>query len=148
VFGKDAVLDDNAAALAWFDYTLKGKANEYASGAPVRLFVMGENRWRDEQEFPLARTRYTKYYLHSAKSPSTAAGDGTLVTEAPRREPPARFDYDPEQPVPTIGGRPCRRATPQPRPHHPPPHQPRAGRSLCSPPARPPPTARTGDRPP
>jgi uncharacterized protein len=126
VFGKDAVLDDDAVALAWFDYALKGKANEYASGAPVRIFVMGENRWRDEQEFPLARTRYTKYYLHSAKSPSTAAGDGVLAAEAPRREPPARFDYDPEQPVPTIGGRLCCGATTKPGPYDQRPNESRA----------------------
>jgi putative CocE/NonD family hydrolase len=126
VFGKDAVLDANAAALAWFDYALKGKANEYASGAPVRIFVMGENRWRDEQEFPLARTRYTKYYLHSAKAPSTAAGDGVLAAEAPRREPAARFDYDPEQPVPTIGGRLCCGATTKPGPYDQRPNESRA----------------------
>jgi predicted acyl esterase len=63
VFGKAAVLDMTATTLKWFDYSLKGMKNEYSSGAPVRLFIMGDNVWRDEQEFPLARTRYTKYYL-------------------------------------------------------------------------------------
>ena len=107
VFGKDAVLDMDATALRWFAYALKGEANEYATGAPVRLFVMGENRWRDEKEFPLARERSTRYYLRSAKAPNTAAGDGTLATEAPRTEPPAGFEYDPANPVRTIGGRLC-----------------------------------------
>jgi hypothetical protein len=58
------------------------KADVLDAEPPVRIFVMGENRWRDEAEFPLARTRYTSYYLHSAKSPNTAAGDGALSVEA------------------------------------------------------------------
>jgi putative CocE/NonD family hydrolase len=117
VFGKDAVVDTNATALSWFDYALKDEPNEYASGAPVRLFVMGENRWRDEHEFPPARARVTRYFLRSARSPNTAAGDGTLALEAPRQEPPARYDYDPEQPVRTIGGRLCCGATTKPGPY-------------------------------
>ncbi len=107
VFGKDAVLDMDGTVLRWFAYALKGEANEYATGAPVRLFVMGENQWRDEKEFPLARTRPTRYYLRSAKAPNTAAGDGALALEAPRHEPAAAFDYDPADPVRTIGGRLC-----------------------------------------
>ncbi len=60
VFGKDAVLDMNQTILKWHDFALKGQTNEYAAGAPVRIFVMGDNVWRDEQEFPLARTRVSK----------------------------------------------------------------------------------------
>jgi uncharacterized protein len=107
VFGKDAVLDMTATALKWFDYSLKGITNEYASSAPVRLFIMGENAWRDEREFPLARTRYTKYYLHSTKGANTVAGDGLLSLAAPATERTDEFDYDPQNPVPTIGGRLC-----------------------------------------
>ncbi len=106
-FGPEAVLDMNRAVLEWFDYALKGAANAHASRPPVRLFVMGENRWRDEAEFPLARTRDTKCFLHSARAANSAAGDGSLSLEPPRQEPPARFEYDPERPVETIGGRLC-----------------------------------------
>lgn len=107
VFGKDAVLDHAATALKWFDYSLKGIKNEYSSGAPVRLFIMGENVWRDEQEFPLARTRYTKYYLHSTKGANSISGDGALSVSAPAAETKDEFDYDPQNPVRTIGGRLC-----------------------------------------
>jgi len=107
VFGKEAVLDVEATILEWFDYALKGRPNRYAAGAPVRIFVMGENRWRDEQEFPLARTKYTKYYLRSRQTPNTAAGDGTLSLAPPGKERAASFDYDPQNPVRTIGGRLC-----------------------------------------
>jgi putative CocE/NonD family hydrolase len=107
VFGKAAVFDDTAVALKWFDYSLKGIKNEYASGSPVRLFIMGDNVWRDEQEFPLARTRYTKYYLHSTKGANSVSGDGVLSLATPATETRDEFDYDPQNPVRTIGGRLC-----------------------------------------
>jgi uncharacterized protein len=106
-FGKQAVLNMNETILKWYDYVLKGKQNEFATGKPVRIFVMGDNVWRDENEFPLARTEYTKYYLHSSKGANSASGDGALSTSAPKAEKPDAFDYDPANPVPTIGGRLC-----------------------------------------
>jgi putative CocE/NonD family hydrolase len=107
VFGKAAVLDMTGTALKWFDYTLKGFQNEYTRAAPVRLFIMGENIWRDEQEFPLARTRYTKYYLHSERGANGPASDGELNIQTLSGERPDTFEYDPKNPVPTIGGRLC-----------------------------------------
>ena len=107
VFGKGAVLNLTATALKWFDYALKGAQNEYAGATPVRIFIMGDNLWRDEQEFPLARTRYTKYYLHASKGAIGPAGNGELSLTPPGAEQPEQFDYDPMKPVPTIGGRLC-----------------------------------------
>src|SRR6185369_12622560 len=95
VFGKAALLDMTAAAIAWFDYTLKGAANAYATAKPVRIFVMGDDVWRDESEFPLARTRYTTYYLHASRGANGVAGDGLLSTDTPRAERVESFDYDP-----------------------------------------------------
>lgn len=63
--------------------------------APVRLFVMGENRWRDEEEWPLRRAQPTAWFLRAA---------GLLSPEAPGDEPPDEFVYDPSDPAPTIGG--------------------------------------------
>ena len=107
VFGKDAAWDGNAKLLEWADFALKGQSNAYATGAPVRIFVMGDNAWRDEQEFPLARAKSTRYYLHAAKGANSAAGDGRLGTDPPKKEPPDQFDYDPADPVRTLGGRLC-----------------------------------------
>jgi putative CocE/NonD family hydrolase len=107
VFGKNAVLDHTQAALEWFDYALKGARNAYATGKPVRIFVMGDNVWRDENEFPLARTRYAKYFLHSSRGANGVAGDGLLSETAPGAERAETYDYDPSDPVPTIGGRLC-----------------------------------------
>jgi putative CocE/NonD family hydrolase len=110
VFGKSAVLDMTGTALKWFDYALKGVQNEYASGTPVRIFVMGDNVWRDEQEFPLARTSYTRYYLHPSRRANGERGEltaGELNVTSPKAEPADEYEYDPANPVPTIGGRLC-----------------------------------------
>lgn len=79
----------------WFDYWLKGIQNGIADEPPVKLFIMGQNAWRDEQEWPLARTRYTPFYLH---------GDGLLLSEAPGNQQPDTYVYDPADPTPTHGG--------------------------------------------
>jgi putative CocE/NonD family hydrolase len=106
-FGEAARIDDLQVLLEWADWALKGVANTYATGAPVRLFLMGDNVWRDEQEFPLARARATRYYLHATKGANGAQGDGRLTATPPRREAPDRFQYDPANPVRTLGGRLC-----------------------------------------
>src|SRR5262249_33945719 len=82
-------------------------SNRYATGAPVRIFVMGDNVWRDEQDFPPARAKATRYYLHAAKGANSAAGDGRLGTDPPKKEAPDQYDYDPVDPVRTLGGRLC-----------------------------------------
>jgi putative CocE/NonD family hydrolase len=105
-FGPAAGLDSQDLMARWFDYWLKDGNASAISGPPVRIFVMGENRWRDEQEWPLARARQTRYFLHSAGRANTLDGDGRLSTDAPRDEPPDTFVYDPWNPVPTgaLGG--------------------------------------------
>jgi putative CocE/NonD family hydrolase len=103
-FGPAALIDLHRIQLRWFDHWLKGIDTGLLDEPPVRIFVMGENRWRDEHEWPLARTRYTPYYLRSGGRANTAAGDGTLDPRSPGEEPPDHFVYDPDDPVPTRGG--------------------------------------------
>jgi putative CocE/NonD family hydrolase len=100
-YGSEAGFDSDEAMLEWFDYWLHGKNRAALDTAPVRLFVMGENRWRAEQEWPLARARPTPYYLRSDGRANTASGDGRLELTAPDREPADRYTYDPNDPVPT-----------------------------------------------
>jgi putative CocE/NonD family hydrolase len=66
---------------------------------------MGENRWRDETQWPLERTNFVAYYLHGEGHANTADGDGTLGAQVPGLEEPDRYGYDPDDPVPTAGGR-------------------------------------------
>ncbi|MGE5224897.1 MAG: CocE/NonD family hydrolase [Omnitrophica WOR_2 bacterium] len=90
--------------LRWFDYWLKGIDNGIMREPPLQIFVMGINQWRTENEWPLARTQYTPYYLHSSGSANTLNGDGKLNTETPSQEPVGSYVYDPRNPVPTRGG--------------------------------------------
>ena len=103
-FGPEAMVELHAIQARWFDWVLKGIANGAEQDAPVRIFVMGENRWRDENEWPLARTRYTPIYLHSAGSANGSGGDGRLGYSKPGEEPADTYLYDPSDPVPTRGG--------------------------------------------
>lgn len=103
-FGPESAFDPNKIYLEWFDRTLKGKKPAVTEDAPVRIFVMGTNKWRDENEWPLARTQYTKYYLHSGGKANTLNGDGVLSQDSPKEQPPDKYIYDPRDPVPTRGG--------------------------------------------
>ena len=90
--------------LRWNDRRLKGIDNGIDDEPPIRIWVMGQNEWRFENEWPLARTRYTDYYIHSAGGANTLLGDGILSTDAPGAEPPDTYSYDPEDPVESLGG--------------------------------------------
>lgn len=115
-FGSEASIKGNLAAdvtehhLRYFDHWLKGIDNGVAEEPPLRIFVMGggdghrtpEGRlyhgghWRAEQEWPLARTAFTPYYLLPG---------GGLGTHEPGSRPAATsFRFDPSDPVPTVGG--------------------------------------------
>jgi uncharacterized protein len=100
-FGAQAIIDLSGEQLRWFDRWLK--LVPIKAEAPVRVFVMGTNVWRDEQEWPLARTRWTPYYLHSNGRANSRFGDGTLSTAAPGADQSTdSYTYDPAYPVPFI----------------------------------------------
>ncbi len=100
----------NAEQLRWFDRWLRDVPSGVEDEAPVRIFVMGGGdgrrnangklnhggAWRAEREWPLARTRRTTYYLR--------AGGGLAPERPGADDPPASYSYDPERPVPTVGG--------------------------------------------
>jgi len=115
-FGPAAPVDGNLAPdfltlrLRFFDAWLKGVRGSAQADPAVRLFVMGGGsgrrneqgrmdhggRWRAEADWPIPRTRITAFHLH---------GDGRLATEPPAADAPAiSFDFDPDHPVPSIGG--------------------------------------------
>lgn len=101
-FGPSAIIDLNGYLKRWFDYWLKGKDTEIMSEPPVRLFVMGENRWVNEDSWPLSCTQWTKYYIHSKGRANSLYGDGTLSSKPPEKEPFDSYTSDPANPVPFI----------------------------------------------
>ena len=107
-FGPTANVDALTLQLRWYDYWLKGMDNGLASEAPVKLFVMGRNAWVYEREYPLARTDYRPLYFSSGGNANAAGGDGRLTWTKPAGASPSdRFRYDPNDPVPSVGGNNC-----------------------------------------
>jgi hypothetical protein len=113
-FGPDAAFDENEVTLDWYDYLFLGKQNEFAGNKPVRIFVMGENKWRDEEAWPLERSKPTRYRLFGRLPANGASGDsgngGLLapgVLTQTSSSPSDTFTYDPANPVPTVGGPLC-----------------------------------------
>ncbi len=107
-FGPDSAAPIRRFQAQWFEYWLKSQQPQpEVPFAPVRIFVMGENRWRDEKEWPLARTRYTPFYFAGKGNANTANGDGALVSDPRRTDLPDSYKYDPKNPVPTLGGAIC-----------------------------------------
>jgi uncharacterized protein len=87
--------DLTEAQLRWFDATLKGEEGPLEERPPVEVFVMGENRWRGYEEWPVPGAHEERWHLH---------GGGRLAREEPGRSEPDEYDYDPGDPVPTVGG--------------------------------------------
>ena len=117
-FGRTAEVDFTALMIRWFDTWLKGEDKGMLQTAPVRYFVMGENRWHEAETWPLPEARPRAYYLHSGGSANTPAGNGRLSQRAPacrasgrpaesaqagagrpEKEAPDRYTYDPHDPV-------------------------------------------------
>ena len=77
--------------LRWHDYWLKGIDTGILEEPPIKLFVMGINRWRFEEEWPLSRTRWTRFYLHPKGGLSTdQPGEGepdSFTQPAPYKDP-------------------------------------------------------------
>jgi uncharacterized protein len=92
-----------AELVRYFDRELKEMDNGLDREGPVKLFVLNDNAWRHEAEWPLARTRFTDFFLGSGGKANTPAGDGTLALDCKPSEPD-RYDYDPADPVMSLMG--------------------------------------------
>lgn len=106
-FGPIASPHIRSLQLAWFERYLKSPPAPKPAPPALHIFVMGANVWREEREWPLARTQYTPYYLDSNGNANSATGDGRLITRFQDVHPPDRFIYDPKNPVSTHGGAVC-----------------------------------------
>ena len=93
-FAPHDSIDVAQLQLDFFAHQLRG-VGDLDDEPPVRIFVMGENRWRTEDDWPLARAEETVWHLRSG---------GLLTREPPGDEAPDEYGYDPNDPAPTIGG--------------------------------------------
>ncbi len=103
-FGEQAALNIGELQFKWFEHWLKQKDTGIQDWPRFYLFVMGENVWRGEQEWPLKRTKYTPYYLHSEGDAKDPNGGGALSHGKSESDKVDSFVYDPNDPAPTMGG--------------------------------------------
>ena len=101
-FGPEAERDFYETVDQWFSYWLKGDDTGIQNWPRAQIFVMGANRWRTEDEWPLPNTKYTDYFFHSAGNANTVAGDGVLSQAPPNESPPDKYVYDPRDPAMTM----------------------------------------------
>lgn len=107
-FGPDATQPIRKLQFEWFDYWLKSKSPRRGPpGAPLKLFVMGSNVWREERSWPPADVTDVPFYLHAERGANSLFGDGELRPEAAEASGADHFLYDPNKPVPTQGGAVC-----------------------------------------
>ena len=123
-YGDDSSSPIRSYQIAWFDHWLKGAPEDAhrfspekwhavrseVDEAPVHIFVMGVNRWRDEPDWPLERARTAALYLASEGAANSLSGGGVLQWKPERAKTPEAtdsFTYDPRNPVPTRGGAVC-----------------------------------------
>jgi hypothetical protein len=103
-FGPAALIDLNETLLRWFDYWLKDVDNGVMEEPPVTIFTLGENRWKTLSDWPPPNMRQVRYYLHSQQGANSLRGDGVLSTIPPGNERADTYIYNPDDPVPSLGG--------------------------------------------
>jgi len=96
-FGPSAPIDYDELILRWMDHYVRGMDNGADRDSRVRIFVMGENFWRDEDAWPLERARSESFYLASKSADDRA---GSLVRfVANSSYPDSTFLSDPATPL-------------------------------------------------
>ena len=106
-FGPTANRDMIAHQLRWYDHYLKGVENGIDKEPPIQLFFMGVNQWRTAEDWPLPGTKFTPFYLTSDGGANSARGNGGISMSKPAQTGKDEYLYDPNQPVPTLGGNNC-----------------------------------------
>ena len=104
----DARLNYDELTYGWFDHFLKGETNGTLEKMPrVRYYTMGINKWQTSDTWPPQGAQSMSFFLSSAGKANTLNGDGVLVAGGPSADNPDRFEYDPMNPVPSLGGNVC-----------------------------------------
>ena len=102
-FGPRADVSTLGHDLRFFDLHLMDKDDGLSAEPPVRLFLMGENRWVDLSDWPPAHERQV-WNLDSDGNAHGRRGDGRLTRETPAASAEDLLVYDPSDPLPTWGG--------------------------------------------
>jgi putative CocE/NonD family hydrolase len=106
-FTPEAYVDQYELELRFYDYHLKGIENGLGEEKPVKLFYMGANQWRGEDDYPIPGTDYRNLYITSDNGANSIRGDGSLTFDEPSGSGVDTYRYDPLAPVPTLGGNNC-----------------------------------------
>lgn len=104
-FGPDAAIDFNELRLPWFDYWLKGESNGIDKTKKVNIFVMGKNKWKESDVWPLNNTSYTNYYLNKEfNGEIDSVHSGSLSEKKENENSQISFTNNLKNPVPSLGG--------------------------------------------
>ena len=103
----DARIDLWSIYLRWFDAWLRDNRDTLDDLAKVHYYVMGRNVWRTSDSWPVPGTRLTPLFLASDGEANSANGNGRLTFTPPARARSDTFVYDPDDPVPSLGGPLC-----------------------------------------
>ena len=104
----DARLNYDELTYGWFDHFLKGENNGVLEKMPrVRYYTMGINKWQSSDTWPPRGAQSMSFFLSSGGKANTMSGDGVLSETAPTTDNADRFEYDPMNPVPSLGGNVC-----------------------------------------
>jgi putative CocE/NonD family hydrolase len=106
-FGPDSSVPVRTLQIEWFDQWLMGKDTALLSQPPLKIFVMGANKWREEREWPPEQARYKMFYLDSNGRANSLEGDGAMGDQPSKRNARDQYVFDPNDPVPTRGGSVC-----------------------------------------
>ncbi|HJX95384.1 MAG TPA: CocE/NonD family hydrolase [Candidatus Acidoferrum sp.] len=96
-FGPVAPIDYDELIFRWMDHYLRNIDNGVDREKPVRVFVMGDNAWRDEDSWPLTRAKETSFYLH-AEAAASRIGSLNLALLVPSAKT-SEFVSDPAHPL-------------------------------------------------
>ena len=103
-YGEVAVVDHVGENIVWFDRYLRMEENERPAIPAVRYFMIGENKWREANDWPPEEAEMTSFYLHSNGNANTRKGDGRIESTPPSGSAHSSdtFQADPDDPVPSV----------------------------------------------
>src|SRR2546423_7601548 len=104
LMASSEAIDLEGMQLRWHDHWLKGEENGVEEDKPVKIFVMGLDQWRDEDDWPLPDTQYRPYYLHSGGDDKSATGEGKPSPHAPAEDAREHHPYESPPPPADTGG--------------------------------------------